>query len=61
MLKVKMNFSLQNLRNSAHTCPLYFKLMPTTTLSHILHHEERIENAFEKITTEKKIALKLFR
>ena len=36
------------------TCPLHFKLMPTTSLSPILHYEERIDNTFEKkkITTD---------
>ena len=40
-----------------HTCPLHFKLMPTTSLSPILHYEERIDNTFEKITTETKLLL----
>ena len=50
ILKVKMNFSLQNLNFSEvhmghlHTCPLHLKLISTTSLSHILHNEETREN-----------------
>ena len=29
-----------------HTCPLHFKLMPTTSLLHILHNEETRDNKF---------------
>ena len=52
-----------------HTCPLalhlklHLKLMPTTSLSHILHNEETRDNTFDYIfsLTTEKIALKLFR
>ena len=30
-----------------HTCPLHLKLMPTTSLSHILHNEETRDNTFD--------------
>ena len=34
-----------------HTCPLHLKLMPTTSLSHILHTEQTRHNAFDYIST----------
>ena len=46
-----------------HTCPLHLKLMPATSLSHILHNEETRDNApdymFHSQLT--KLAPKLFR
>ena len=33
-----------------HTCPLPLKLMPTTSLSHTLHHEETRDNTFDYIS-----------
>ena len=33
-----------------HTCPLHLKLMPTTSLSHILHNEETRDNTFDYIS-----------
>ena len=49
-----------------HTCPQHLKLMPTTSLSRILHNEETILNTFEYFyyifhSQLKKIAPKLFR
>ena len=46
-----------------HICPLHFKLMPTTSLSHILHNEETRDNTFDYILHSqlKTIAPKLFR
>ena len=32
-----------------HTRPLHLKLMPTTSLSHTLHHEETTDNTFDYI------------
>ena len=32
-----------------HTCPLHLKLMPTTSLSHILHNEETRDNTSDYI------------
>ena len=32
-----------------YTCPLHLKLMPTTSLSHILHTEETRDNTFDYI------------
>ena len=32
-----------------HTCPQHLKLMPTTSLSHILHNEETRDNTFDYI------------
>ena len=32
-----------------HTCPLHIKLMPATSLSHILHSEETRDNIFDYI------------
>ena len=44
------------------TCPLHLKLMPTTSLSHVLHNE-KTDNTFDYIfhSQLKKIAPKLFR
>ena len=36
-----------------HTCPLHLKLMPTTSLSHILHTEETRDNTFDYIFDDK--------
>ena len=33
----------------SHTCPLHIKLMPTTSLSHILHNEQTRDNTFDYI------------
>ena len=46
-----------------HTCPLHLKLMPTTSLSHILHNEETRGNTFDYSfhSQLKKLAPKLFR
>ena len=45
------------------TCPLHLRLMPTTSLSRILHNEEARDDTFDYIfhSQLKKIALKLFR
>ena len=32
-----------------HTCPLHLKLMPTTSLSHILHNGETRDNTLDYI------------
>ena len=32
-----------------HTCPLHRRLMPSTSLSHILHNEETRDNTFDCI------------
>ena len=46
-----------------HTCPLHPKSMLTTSLSHILHNEEKRDNTFDYIfhSQLKKIAPKLLR
>ena len=46
-----------------HTCPLHLKLMPTTSLSHILHNEETRDNTFDYsfYSQLKKIAPTFFR
>ena len=36
-----------------HTCPLHLKLMPTTSLLHILHNEETRDNTFDYIFDDK--------
>ena len=46
-----------------HTCPLYLKWMPTTSLLHSLHNEETRDNTFDYIfhSQPKKTAHKLLR
>ena len=46
-----------------HTCPLHLKLMPTTSLPHILHSQETRDNKFDYIFCSqlKQIAPKPFR
>ena len=63
-----MDFSLQNLRNSAKSkwdiyTPVHLKVMPTTSLSQILHSKETRHNEFDYIfySQLKQIAPKLFR
>ena len=44
-----------------HTCPLHLKLMPTTSLLHILHNEETRDDTTFFAHSWKKIAPKRFR